>query len=226
MKQGSSRRFEMRRREILRGLATGFGLPFLSSMPSEAQAATGTKRILFVYSGNDSIDPNWWQPKASSIKHDHRQHKASAGRAPVPDKVPGITPENTFSLAAGLHPLMASLEPYRDRMLMLGRMKLYSVWGHWSDRTILVGKRAGDQEPALGPSLDQFLADKLGVESVVGFHGPKTGAGPSFRGDNQPAARREPGELFERHLGGLQMRATRCRESMPGHETRASSMAW
>ncbi|HZO13473.1 MAG TPA: DUF1552 domain-containing protein [Polyangiaceae bacterium] len=171
------------RRTLLGGLGAGIlGLPFLSRIPS-AEAQSNPKRFVVFFTPNESIDKQFWQP--------------GAGMA--------------------LKPMMQPLDAYKDKLVVIGDLAMQSrlddPWqgGHIGTGHVLVGRKVipyGTSEGehyASGVSVDQYIADKLGVPSmVVGARcGGSNGNGRiSYLGANQPVHPVEdPIKSFDQTLG-------------------------
>lgn len=148
--------------------------PFLRSIP-RAEAQGGIRRIVFFTSGNESIERRWWLPPGVSER-------------------PG---ESTR--LEGLHPIMSSLEPFRERLLVLGG-SVCPGGGHPADRSVLTGHRIGEAEGGRkfnrGASIDQHLASALDVRPLV-----FSGSGVSFRDTQAPATAWRAHEAFAAYFG-------------------------
>ncbi len=147
--------------------------PFLGAVPS-AEAQGAIRRIVFFTSGNESIERSWWLP-------------------------PGVSEASgTSSPLEALHPIMSSLEPFRERLLVLGGA-VSPGGGHPADKAILTGHRLGEdggRKFNRGTSFDQFLADRLDVRALV-----FPGSGVSFRGTQSPATAWRAHEAFRAYFG-------------------------
>ncbi|MCH9685471.1 MAG: DUF1552 domain-containing protein [Deltaproteobacteria bacterium] len=164
-----------RRRFLMGAGACGMGLPFLSSLVARAGSdpVDRARRLIIFCSPNEPINPDFWLPPG-----------ASHG-----------------SVLTGLAPEMASLEPYRDKLLMLGNMDMASriadphPGGHIGMGHLLVGRRVteiGPNEPehwASGMSVDQHIAAALDMDPLtVGIRvsGANGNSRISYVGDSQP----------------------------------------
>jgi hypothetical protein len=167
------------RRSLLRGagmggLGLGLGLPFLSSLMARAGGVgTPAKRVIFFCTPNESVDRAHWVPPGGGAE---------------------------FPLT-GLKPMMASLEPHMERLLLIGDLHMKSRMddphpgGHIGMGHLLVGRRVtelGPSEPehwASGKSLDQHIAEELGVNALtlgVRSGGSNGNSRISYLGDSQP----------------------------------------
>lgn len=166
------------RRRFLRGLGSaGLALPFVAHLPylrglplGHAQTAAPS-RIVFWGSGNESIERSFWLP-------------------------PGAVDGAPLTM---LHPLMGALEPFRDRMTLLGG-HIGPGGGHPGDQAILTGRflgRVDGQQFNRGTSLDQHLGDALGTRPMVLEGGLRL----SFRGDRAPVSRMRAHEAFASYFG-------------------------
>lgn len=167
------------RRQLLRGagmggLGLGLGLPFLSSLMARAGGVDSpAKRVIFFCSPNESVDRAHWVPPGNG---------------------------SAFPLTA-LAPMMSSLEPHKDRLLLIGDLEMSSrlddphPGGHIGMGHLLVGRKVtelGPSEPehwASGKSLDQHVAEQLGVDALtlgVRSGGSNGNSRISYLADSQP----------------------------------------
>ena len=161
------------RRHLLQGTgALALGCPLLSFL-ARAGGTSPAKRLIVFCSPNEPIDRDHWLP-------------------------PGNGDE--FALTA-LPPMMASLEPYRSKLLMIGDLDMQSreddphSGGHIGMGHLLVGRRVtvlGSNEPdhwASGKSVDQHIAEARGVDALtlgVRIGGANGNSRISYLGGSQP----------------------------------------
>lgn len=174
------------RRWLLGGAgAAGLGLPFVGSLARAEIGDTLAKRLIIFCSPNEPIEPEYWRPPGQG---------------------------NAYPLTA-LTPMMASLEPYREKLLLIGDMEMASrlddphSGGHIGMGHLLVGRRVTElsaNEPdhwASGISVDQYIADARGTEALtlgVRVSGNNGNSRISYRGDSQPVdPRTEPDTVFD-----------------------------
>jgi hypothetical protein len=174
-----SRDMRLTRRTILQGIGLGaaMGLPFLRSAPSAAAPAGTPKRFVVFFSGNEPMGKQYWQ---------------------MNDLGPGNT------LPSTLPEMLSSLQPHRQKLNLITDLRLVTRdvdphhGGHTGIGHTLTG-RINSPFPnatseghywAGGISLDQYLADKLGVEALtLGALPGKASTGSariSSRGKDQP----------------------------------------
>jgi hypothetical protein len=162
------------RRRLLQGTgALALGCPMLSFLANAGGAASPAKRIIFFCSPNEPIDRDHWLPPGNG---------------------------NAFPLT-GLTPMMASLEPYREKLVLVGDLEMQSrnddphEGGHIGMGHLLVGRRVteiGPDEPdhwASGKSVDQHIAEARGVDTLtlgVRVGGANGNSRISYLGDSQP----------------------------------------
>ena len=174
------------RRWLLGGAgAAGLGLPFVGSLARAGGGDTSAKRLIVFCTPNEPIERSYWKPPGEG---------------------------NAFPLTA-LTPMMASLEPYRDKLLVIGDMEMSSrlddphAGGHIGMGHLLVGRRVTELSPdepdhwASGISVDQYIADARGVEALtlgVRVSGNDGNSRISYRGDSQPVdPRTRPDSVFD-----------------------------
>ena len=176
----------------LTGVAAGLGgLPFMSSLVRRARAQDGQAptRLIFFCSPNEPIDRGHWLPSGSGASFD------------------------LTSLPAE----MASLEPFRQKLLMLGDMEMSSrlddphPGGHIGMGHLLIGRRVteiGPNEPqhwGSGISVDQYIGQQLGIDPLVlGVRVPGSNGNSrlSYLGDSQPVDPvTNPATLFDNLFG-------------------------
>lgn len=163
------------RRGLLGGAgAAALSMPLLSSLATRTlRAAEGDagKRLIVFFTPNEPIDRDHWLPQTSGTE------------------------------LTGLAPMMASLEPHMSDLLMVGdlAMKTRDIepfgGGHIGIGHMLTGRTVtpygtGNYEFwASGISVDQYIADALGVEALTLAARPGGANGNcriSYRGDSQP----------------------------------------
>jgi hypothetical protein len=140
------------RRWLLGGAgATALGLPFMGPR-ARAGVSGGAKRLIVFCSPNEPIDRAHWMP--------------SGGNG------------NSFAMTA-LHPIMAALEPFREKLLLIGDTELTSALAddgaesHGSMTHLLVGRHSipygpdGSEQWAGGISVDQYIAAARGVDALT-----------------------------------------------------------
>ena len=145
-------RHKLSRRSLLQGAgALGIGLPFLSSIVRANDDAGSAKRLIVFCSPNEPIERDHWVPSGQG---------------------------NAFPLTQ-LAPVMSPLEPHRDKLTMVGDLRMQSrlddphTGGHIGMVHLLVGRRCvptGSNEPnqwAGGISLDQYVANARGVQALT-----------------------------------------------------------
>lgn len=171
------------RRTLLGGLGAAFaGLPFLSRMPS-AEAQEFPKRFMVFFTPNEAIDKDFWKPGAG------------------------------FALKE----MMSPLEPLKHKLNVIGGLALKSRMdddhpgGHVGIGHLLIGRKVipyGPNEPdhfGGGISVDQHIANELGVEALV--LGARTGGNNgngrlSYVAGNEPVPPVEdPLKAFDQTLG-------------------------
>lgn len=171
------------RRALLGGIGAGIlGVPFLSRMPS-AEAQVFPTRFVVFFTPNESIDKQFWQPGANMA----------------------------------LKPMMQPLTPYKSKLNIIGDLEFTSrlddphPGGHIGIGHVLIGRRVipfGPNEGdhfAGGISVDQYIADQLGVDPLV--VGARVGSNSgnsrlSYTGPNQPVQPIEdPMKAFNQVLG-------------------------
>ncbi len=156
------------------GLAAGLGLPFLSSLVARAGGETpGAKRLIIFCSPNEPINRDYWLPPGAG---------------------------DSFELTE-LSPEMASLEPYRDKLLVIGGLEMTSrkddphPGGHIGIGHLLVGRKTTPiganegQQWGGGISVDQYIAQARGVDPLtlgVRVSGSNGNSRISYLGDSQP----------------------------------------
>lgn len=183
-------RFNPGRRRILQGLGAGLcGLPFLRSLPSVAAGGDHPRRIVIFFTGNEPGNRSIWEPGA-----------------------PGPL--------TGLPPTLAALEPFRDKLTMIGGLDIVlrkdepKHGGHLGIAQLLTGRFVssfGAEETSYwagGVSVDQFLAQRLGVAAMT--LGVRPGAKVvganriSYLGKDQPVHPLvDPLEVFDKYFAGL-----------------------
>ena len=145
------------RRSLLRAAGAGaVGLPFfrlLESSAVDAQAAAPPLRFLAVYVP-DGYAYEYFRPRATG------------------NNTPGSATETDFNLIYDLS-VLAPLDPFKKKLLILDALDFdcHSVdrgWGHNAMGTILTGtpNKAGGSDHD-GPSLDHYLASKIGQMTAV-----------------------------------------------------------
>ncbi len=171
------RRFStLSRRHFLMGAgATGITLPFLSSLVARAggDPTNRARRLIIFCSPNEPINRDYWLPPG-----------ASHGSA-----------------LTQLSPEMASLEPYRDKLLMLGDLSMTTRMadphpgGHIGMGHLLIGRQVtetGPDEPdhwGSGISVDQYIGQHLDMDPLtvgVRVSGANGNSRISYLGDSQP----------------------------------------
>lgn len=170
--------FSISRRTILQGLGLGaaMSLPFLRAAPSAAATASVPKRFAAFFSGNEPMGKDYWQMDAG----------------------PG------GALPASLPALLAPLQKHRAKINVIADLRMVTrdvdphKGGHTGIGHTLTGRinspfpnaTAEGHYWAGGISLDQYLADQLGVEALtLGVMTGKSTSGSariSSRGKDQP----------------------------------------
>lgn len=177
------------RRRLLAGLGGAAAtLPFLKFLPSVYAADAATpKRLLIFFTPNEPIAEKYWKPSSTG--------------------------------ALELLPLLSPLEPFRDKILMLGGLELKTRekdsfgGGHVGMGHLLTGRinvPYGSENYefwAGGISVDQFIAERLGVQALTlaaragGTHG---NGRLSYSGKNAPVHPiQDPLKAFETWLGNV-----------------------
>ncbi|MEM6989929.1 MAG: DUF1552 domain-containing protein [Myxococcota bacterium] len=172
----SKRNHRLTRRSLLGGAAAAAaGLPFLRSLPSAASGSGFPLRIVFWYTPNDWIGRDVWDV--------------------------GYAPGESGPLPSNLPTPWAPLDPYKERLLMVSDLDMKSRdlethgAGHIGTGHVLTGRpvtpygSADNNFYASGQSVDQFIADRLGVDALTLAvrPGAKNGHGRiSYRGDSDP----------------------------------------
>lgn len=185
------------RRRLLTGAgAAAAALPFLHHAPSAA-AGEFPKRILFYFLPNEPIERSFWRPDGQGNAFDL------------------TTLPEIFGGAQGL-------DPYVDQLLMLGGLEMktyYDDWpaGHVGAGQLLTGRtniQASYQAESIifnasGPSVDQYIAEQLGTESLVLATTPpptlSNGNGRiTYAGAAQPVHPRiDPSATWDQVFGGF-----------------------
>ena len=183
-------RRSLSRRGLLAGLGAAMAVPFMRNLPlASAAPSAGKKRLLIFYTPNEPIDRAHWAP-------------VGAGQ--------------DASLDSKLHSVMASLNPHRKRLLMIGDLAMKSVEkethgaGHISMGHMLTGRivapygSGASSYYAGGPSVDQAVAAHLGVDALVAgvrVGGSSGNSRMSYLKKSQPAHPIEdPKKLFDTWL--------------------------
>lgn len=163
------------RRRLLQGIAAGaLAYPFVRALPSAA--GEHPKRLLFFYSPNNSMDSPYWRPDGEGSE---------------------------FTLPDELPPMLEALNPFRDKLLIVGNMEMTTrdketgPGGHVGMGHQLTGW-ANSLWPDLqnetdfwggGISLDQFVANELGTQALTLSarpYGTSGGSRISYTGKDQP----------------------------------------
>ncbi len=159
------------------GLAALGAVPFLSNALTRSVQAGGAtetpRRLIVFYTPNEPIGRDHWKPE-------------------------GIGDGDVLT---GLRPTMASLEPHAQNLLMVGELAMHTQdaethgAGHTTLGHMLTGRLVSPYGSsnaefwASGPSVDQHVADALGVSALaLGAHagGANGNSRISYRGANQP----------------------------------------
>ncbi len=151
------RRPPVSRRRLLQGIGAGcIGLPWLRSTPSAASGSGFPLRLLIMFTPNEWIDRSHWD-----LGH------APGEQGPLPANLPGY---------------LSALDPFVDKLNLVGDLALQSrahedhAGGHVGTGHILTGvpvipfNGANSGEPefyAGGISVDQFIAQRLGVDALT-----------------------------------------------------------
>lgn len=146
---------KLRRRRMLQGLAASASLaPFLGSLPSQADGGEFPKRLVFFYSPNNSMDRNAWTPGGEGTE---------------------------YALPQALPAMLSPLDDFRDQLLVVGEMVMatrdketgpggHVGMGHqltgWANRP-WENQQQESEFWAGGISLDQFVANELGVSALT-----------------------------------------------------------
>lgn len=178
------------RRQFLRGAGgAALSLPFLSSYATRsvqaADAGAHAKRLIVFFTPNEPINRQHWLPEGNG---------------------------DEFALTS-MAPMMASLEPHRDDILMIGdlEMKTRDVETHGAGHVgighMLTGRTVAPYGSAnyefwgSGISVDQYIADALGVDALTLAARPGGSNGNSrisYRGASQPVHPASmPNEVFD-----------------------------
>ncbi len=165
------------RRRLLQGIGTSLAcVPFLRALPSQAGGGDFPKRLLFFASPNDSTDRPLWLPDGDGLE---------------------------FDLPASLPEILQPLEDFRDNLLIIGNMvmdtrdKETGPGGHVGMGHQLTGvanitwpnQQFESEFWAGGISIDQFVANELGVDALTLAarpYGNNGGCRISYRGANDP----------------------------------------
>ena len=174
-----SHAIRLTRRTILQGIGLGaaMGLPFLRSAPSAAAPAGTPKRFVVFFSANEPMGKQYWEMK-------------------------NLGPGNT--LPSTLPELLTPLQAHQQKLNLITDLRLVTrdvdphKGGHTGIGHTLTGRinspfHNGTSEGHYWPggiSLDQYLADELGVEALtLGAMPGKASTGSariSSRGKDQP----------------------------------------
>jgi hypothetical protein len=154
-------------------LGAAAGLPFLRSAPSAAAGAAPPLRFIVFFVGNDPIHKDHWQMNKGAL--------------------PAVFPE-----------MLSPLQKHRDKLNVIADLRLVTrdvdphKGGHTGIGHTLTGRINSPFPNATGEahywaggiSLDQYLADKLGVEALtLAVTTGKSSSGAfriSYRGKDQP----------------------------------------
>jgi hypothetical protein len=163
------------RRRLLQGIGASLAsVPFLQSIPSSAGETGFPKRLLFFYSPNDNGYPDMWMPAGEGSE---------------------------FALPESLPAMLQPLEDYRDNLLIIGNMAMHTrdketgPGGHVGMGHQLTGwanipwenQESESEFWAGGISIDQFIANELGVDALCVSskpYGNNGGCRISYRGAN------------------------------------------
>ncbi len=163
------------RRRLLQGLGASLAtVPFLQSVPSSAGEGAFPRRLLFFYSPNDNGDEWLWRPSGEG---------------------------NEFALPETLPEMLQPLEGFRDNLLVIGNMSMHTrdketgPGGHVGMGHQLTGwanipwenQQQESEFWAGGISIDQFVANELGVDALclaAKTQGNNGGCRISYRGAN------------------------------------------
>jgi hypothetical protein len=169
---------------MLAGLGSALvTVPFLRRLPS-AEAASYPTRFVVFFSPNEPINKAHW--------------------------IPQIGPGGSL---ASLNPVMAALEPFKSKLVIVGDLKNYIETNHEAIGPMLTG---ADNKP-YGSLGSEWYADGISVDQYIArrIHGPGThaltlgvragGKGPgviSYTGPSQPAQPiNDPVQAFQTALG-------------------------
>lgn len=185
----------MGRRRILQGLgASAMGLPWLRSLPSVAGGMAFPTRLVVFFTPNEPISREYWQ----------MDHIGNGGA--LPSSLPNF---------------LSPLDPYVDRLTMVGDLRMRTVYdkqpesfGHWAMGHMLTGTTNeffGAETYEFwggGISVDQYIADRRGVEALtLGVMCEDVGgfSRMSYRGANQPVPPIEdPTVAFDQLFAGIE----------------------
>ncbi len=182
------------RRKLLQGLgAAALAAPFLSRTPS-AHAENKPKRLFVFFTPNSFITREHWKPAGNGA---------------------------SFEMTS-LPPMLQSLTPHLDKLTIVGDLEMKTAkmdpvfsQGHPMTGHLLTGRinkpigqptgATSTQFWASGESVDQFIADRIGVPGLVAGarYDAKTGRGRlSYRGADQPVQPLgDPLNLFNKIFG-------------------------
>jgi hypothetical protein len=182
------------RRTILQAAACGTAslaaLPFLRRAPSAHAAPGDIRRLVIMFAPNEPIGREYWATEDEGVKGKPIVELASSVMAPV--------------------------VPYKDRLRIIGDLTLQCIldknWhadnSHFGILYLLTGKAAIPFSPTSqkadewngGPSVDKYIADKLGVGSLsvgVGTSGTKAVQNISYWDTKQVSvAIKDPKETY------------------------------
>ncbi len=186
---------KIRRRRLLTGLGSALAtVPFLRSIPSSAGDGEFPRRLVFFYSPNDSMDRWCWEPNG------------------------GV---DGSALAGPLPTMLSPLDDFVDQLTIIGNMVMYTrdketgPGGHVGMGHQLTGvinnpwanQTAESEFWAGGMSIDQYIADALGVQALTLAampYGNNGGCRISYRGADEPAHPHEdPIAAFDTIFGDL-----------------------
>jgi len=198
------------RRNMLRGMASGFGAAFATPLlPAQLTASpasnTTRKRVIF-FMQNQGFDPKTCIPAGMS-------HSGSLAKAKLPEPI-------------------NALEPYKDRLHIInGLHGKHTSPSHSAFFGALGGYRGSDGVPPSGPTIDYQLSKSLpqtllphlciGMDSIENMTTKPTLATLSASGAGQPIfMHSNPNHLYQMLYGGISSGEIRRQ-----HEARSSVMS-
>lgn len=182
----SHRLLRTNRRTFLASLgASAAALPFVPRLEREARAATGHKRLILITTGNGTVFDNW---RPTGGEHD-------------------------FELSEILQPFA----PHREDMVILDGVDNERGRGHWGIASLWSGRAVHMENEtsatgwATGPTVDQFVAESIGADSLLPslqigtqIQNSSVNGYAYYGGENDPRpAEQDPGALFEQLFAGL-----------------------
>jgi hypothetical protein len=186
-------RRQLSRRGLLQGLGIGAAaaLPFFRTTPSSALGEQFPKRFVVFFSANEPIGKPYWQMSGPTLP------------ATLPDMLTPLAPfKAKLNMIADLRMVTRDVDPHKGGHTGIGHMLTGRI------NSVFPNATAEGHYWAGGISLDQYLANKLGVEALTLGAMPGSGstgaARISYRDKDQPVHPIEdPVKSFDKVFGVL-----------------------